>query len=452
MFALACQAAGLLGLAGQAAAAPLPGTELPPPLPLTAPAPAALTLEQALHAALTNNPHLATVRQQHGIAAAGVVIAHTYPYNPVYQALVFGDNGPADAGVTNHFFQEHYVRLDMEVCGQGKHREDAAASALTRVDWEIATQEVVIGIGAIRAFNAVVYRKRKLSVLEETVRLGEKTVEQTRRLLEAGRARPVDLILARTDVDAARAQLGQGRTALAVAWGDLRRALGALDGPCAVEGAIGVAPPSADPAALCSAALHHRPDVQARQAAVAEADARWRLECANRYGNPSFGPAMEYNETKVTFVGLIFQAPLPVLNRRCGEIQQRDAERARAQQELAELEVQAQQDVQVALARLSNALGWADSYTREVLPNLTRSRQEMEKLFASGEAGTDVLRLLDVQRRSLKAEDSAIDALYEVSQATADLAAAVGDPTLAVPGAAPTALPHAPPPAAAPSH
>jgi len=35
--------------------------------------------------ALEHNPQLLALREQHGIAAAGVVIAKTYPFNPIYQ-------------------------------------------------------------------------------------------------------------------------------------------------------------------------------------------------------------------------------------------------------------------------------------------------------------------------------------------------------------------------------
>ncbi len=69
-----------------------------------------LTLEQAVRLALQQNPLLAAVRQQHGIAAAGIVIAQTYPFNPSYFALVMADTGPAEAGINNKVFNEHYVR------------------------------------------------------------------------------------------------------------------------------------------------------------------------------------------------------------------------------------------------------------------------------------------------------------------------------------------------------
>jgi outer membrane protein, heavy metal efflux system len=407
---------------------------LPPPEEVL-PAEPALTVEQAVFQALLNNPQLATVRRQHGIAAAGIVIADTYPFNPLYQMFVLADGGPAGAGITNRVFNEHTVRIDLEVRGQGKHRRAAARAALSRAEWDIATQEVLIAVNTIRAFNTVLHREGKLKVLDATVALNQQAVEQVSRLAATGRLRQADLILARSDVGAARSLLGQGRTTLAVARADLRRLLGSLEDSLAVAGSLDLpAASAADADALTCLALQQRPDLRSRQAAVAEAEARWRLEKANRFGNPSVGPATEYNETRVYFVGIWVVTPLPLLNTRRGEIQQREAEIQRARQELTQFEVQARQEVRAALARLSDAQAWAESYRKEVLPDLERARKEMEKLFARGEPGVDALRIFDMRRRLLKAYDGYLDALLEVSQARADLAAAVGDPSLAVPG------------------
>jgi outer membrane protein TolC len=416
---------------------------LPPP-EVVPPGPPALTVEQAVYQAMMNNPQLATVRRQHGIAAAGVVIARTYPFNPLWQMFVMADGGPAEAGITNRVFVENTVRLDLELRGQGKHRRAAAGAALSRAEWDIATQEVLIAVSTIRAYNAVLHRESKLKVLDATVTLNQQAVEQVGRLTATGRLRPADLILARSDVGAARSLLGQGRTVLAVARADLRRLLGTLDDTVTIAGNLEMVEEAAaaDKDALTELALHQRPDLRSRQAAIAEAEARWRLEKANRFGNPSVGPAMEYNETSVYFMGVWAVTPLPVINTRRGEIQQRQAEVVRARQELFQFEVQARQEVQAALARLADARAWADGYRKEVLPDLERARKELEKLFARGEPGVDALRIFDVRRRLLKAYDGYLDALFEVSQARADLAAAVGDPSLAVPE-----LPCAPEPA-----
>lgn len=62
------------------------------PLPRILPAPPAssrLALPDTVRFALENNPQLAAIRQQHGIAAAAVVIVKTYPFNPIYQSNGF---------------------------------------------------------------------------------------------------------------------------------------------------------------------------------------------------------------------------------------------------------------------------------------------------------------------------------------------------------------------------
>src|SRR5438128_853540 len=77
----------------QPAAAP---TEMPaaPVQPAPAETLAPMSADAAIRYALLNNPEIAAQRQQHGIAAAGVVIAKTYPFNPVWESSVRAAFGP----------------------------------------------------------------------------------------------------------------------------------------------------------------------------------------------------------------------------------------------------------------------------------------------------------------------------------------------------------------------
>jgi cobalt-zinc-cadmium efflux system outer membrane protein len=394
--------------------------------------PPALTRQGAVHFALENNPQLEAVRQQRGLAAAGVIIARTYPYNPVLTSVVQGVSGPAESGITNRVFNEHYVTLQVELRGQGKHRRAAAAAAVTRTEWEVAAQELATAVAVVRAYDTVLYRQKKLDILEETVRLNERIVRDGGRLVELGRIRPADLVVARSELDTARGLRGQGRTALVVARAELRRQLGSLEDAFILYGDLDPALPDGNPAAFLQSALRLRPEVHVRQAAIDEAQARLRLQIADRFGNPSLGPRYELNETSDSFVGVYFTTPLPLLNCRKGEIEQRRAELARAEADLRATEFQVAQAVQAALARLTEARKWAEEYPAEILPNLTKAQQDLERLFVQNEPGVDVLRVIGVQRNSLRAADAYLDARFEVNQALADLAAAVGDPALAV--------------------
>ncbi len=441
--------ATLIALSGSAQGQTPPGapTSLPPVQPAMQ---AGLTIERAVALALERNPDLAVVRTQRGVASASVVIARTYPFNPVWQSYYFGTGGPTSAGITSRFaFQENF-RLDLELRGQGKIRREAAQATLSRTEWEIATQELIVAVRTIRAFYTLLYRQEKVRVLEEMVRVQEEAIKRVQRLIDQGPLRPSDLLLARGDLVETQAAVGPARALLVAAWNDLRRQLGLEGDDPQAQGALDTAAPEADSPGLEHLAHERRPDLRALQMVLAEAEQRVRLEIANRYGNPSLGPAINYNETRVTFTGawLIYQ--LPVLNTRRGDIMQRQAERDRAMADERRLQVQVGQDVQAARDRLREARKWVHFYAAESLPVLQKAADTLDRLFAEGEPNVDVLRPIDARRRLLRARDMYLDALWELAQARADLAAAVGDFTLALcpgvegPPARPTLLPPAP--------
>jgi cobalt-zinc-cadmium efflux system outer membrane protein len=172
--------------------------------------------------------------------------------------------------------------------------------------------------------------------------------------------------------------------------------------------------------------MERRPDLHARQAALGEAEARLRLAIADRFGNVNIGPDFEYNETRAYFIGGQMTVPLPVFNTHRGEILQREADRSRAALEVRNAETVVQQDVINALERLQNARARAENYRTHMVPELETAVKDMERLLALG--GVPVLSVIDIWRKLLRARDAYLDVLYEVSQAQADLAAAVGDP------------------------
>jgi len=408
----------------------------------TAQLPGYLARDQAVRYALENNPQLMTARQQHGFAEAAVVMARTYPFNPIYGGVVAHNSGP---DVTNPIFEEHYATLELELRGQGRFRREAACATASRIEWEITQQEMIVAIAVIRAYNTGLYRQKKLEALEATIKLNEQAVDTVSRLVDAGKLRSADLLLARAELENVRAQRGQLKTSLAMARSDLRRLLGTLDDTFTLFGALDLPLPNTDQASLTQLALTKRADLQARQIAIHEAEANLKLVQANRFGNPSIGPFFEYDNTRVVILGAKLAMPLPCLNTRRGEIMKAEAELVKVHSEVKELEMRAAEDVQAALNRLGDARKWAATYEKEVVPSLQKAKQEMEKLFANNDPGADVSRVLAVQRTYLKATETLVDATFEISQAEADLALAVAEPALAVGPA------QAPPPANLPT-
>jgi outer membrane protein TolC len=295
----------------------------------------------------------------------------------------------------------------------------------------VATQELALAIRVIRACNNFAYRREKLRLVDEGAALQRHTTEQLTKLAEQGKASRADLLLASADVAEAETLRGPANAFYVTAWYDLRRLLGIVDDGLAGVSATLDEITGAPAAELEMEALGRRPEIQALHLAVQEADARLRLEKANRFGNPSLGPGFEYNETSVFFIGGYAYYPIPVLNTRQGEVLQRQAERDRALSALQAMEMQVRQDVQAAQARLANAEKVVDAFRKQTLPALQEARKGIDQLQAQGEPGADVARAVEVRRRLLRAQDLHLDALFELRQARTDLALAIADPSVA---------------------
>src|SRR5438105_3978903 len=89
--------------------------------------------------------------------------------------------------------------------------------------------ELLPGPGRVTsAFNTLIYRRQKVQLQEETMRLNEKTLQDVTDLRNT-KTTASDVILARTEIDDTRAQLRIARSFLVTAVSDLRRQLGIVD-------------------------------------------------------------------------------------------------------------------------------------------------------------------------------------------------------------------------------
>jgi hypothetical protein len=75
------------------------------------------------------------------------------------------------------------------------------------------------------------------------------------------------------------------------------------------------------------------------------------------------------------------------------------------------------------------------TYQQVIVPGLEKLLNDIRQLFER-DPSVDLLKIIDVQRKLLRARDAELDALWEARQAVADLAAAVGDPLLVLPSPA----------------
>jgi outer membrane protein TolC len=403
--------------------------ELPAPTPLGPRQ--TFTLESAIVWALERNPEIAAIRERRGIAAAGIVIARTYPFNPALEAEIRATDGPVSATITNRVSNIYKVLQELEVRKQGMYRRQGAYAALSRTEYEIAYQELLLAGRVMSAFNTVLYRRQKLQILDATITLNERTLQQVDTMFNAGTktVSPADVIFARSELNKSRALQATGRSQLVTAVNDFRRQLGEVDLEFDLIGALDYGVKEWDIETLTGAALSARPDLRARQAAVSEAQASLNLTNANRYGNPTLGPSYEYDPTRINLIGGQLNLPLPVFNTHRGDIFQRQAELAQKNLEVRQNEVVVRGDVRTAVERLRSATVQVGIYTK-TRADLETALTDIQTLFRQG--GTDLVRVIEIERTLIGARDGTLDALFELSQARADLAIALGDPAFSV--------------------
>jgi cobalt-zinc-cadmium efflux system outer membrane protein len=392
--------------------------------------PTVLSMQSALQFALENNPALAAQRRQRGIAVARLVIADTYPFNPTLEMRVQYASGPELAGVTNNVPVESLLLFEVEVRGQKHIRKEGAAAAMSRTEWEIAAQEQALAAQVIRAYANLLYRHEKLRLLEETLKFNEGLVTDVRRLFDLGKLRSADLIIAQTEVADNLDLVSAGRESLTGARQELNRALGIVELSFETEGSLEPADWKWNAADMAELAISRRGDLRAKRMAVAEAAANMRLAEANRYGNPVVGPVYGFDPSKIRTIGAQVNVPLPSFNVRRGEIFESEAVYVQAAVQLRQTEINVRQDVTSALARLAAAESRAEQIKRKVLPDLEKAGADIRKLFETGEPGIDMLKVVDIRRKILRARDNYLDALWSVRQARADVLAATGEPAL----------------------
>jgi outer membrane protein TolC len=90
------------------------------------------------------------------------------------------------------------------------------------------------------------------------------------------------------------------------------------------------------------------------------------------------------------------------------------------------------QDVTFATAKVAETRQLVENYRQDILPSLRKGLEDTQLLFQQGQGGVDILRVLDVRRKLLKAEDGYLDALLAYTTAMADLAQGVGDASVAM--------------------
>ena len=396
---------------------------------------AAFSLGEAVAMALSNSPELAVERRQIDVAKGGLTKARVYPLNPVLEvnpAYGSGKLRDVDKTVGTNAF-DVAVSQTLQIKGQWGLRIEQAAAELDRTGWTVRDAERRIRADVLRAFNDVLIAQERVKFFGEIVALNRELFNISQQLFEAGAVPRLDAL--RAEVELRRAL--NDRTAEERNLITARKELNLLVGRPSdfVPQAVGVLLYSLgelDLMRLKRTAIESRPDLKAtraglqaieRELAVARAE-RFFPEVAVSVGY-SNDLAIDGRDQRVLF-GIAI--PLPVFNRRQGEIETALGDRSRQEAAVAFVGARIDKEVAQAYERFVASQRIVEEFVKRIVPQ----QEENFRLLREGyEAGQ--FRLTDVllgQREFIEGRLRYLDAASQYNASVAELERAVGTPLL----------------------
>lgn len=408
-----------------------------------------LSLQAALYGALTSNPDLISLRQGNvpGNAASpeAVEVARRFPtalnptlwvdVRPLGYERVPGGTTPSGRSFGPRMDQKDALmyfslRQPIELGHQTRYRYAIAKSALTQQRWTVVQAELLALVQTYRFFQTAAYRREKLRVARELAAFNDRLVQTLRRRLEASQVTADVVTLAEVEGEATRQLAKAAKQDYARALTDLRNQLGTPGAVTAEPFGEFVLPayiPPAEDRQFIEMALQSRPEIHAARAQVGGAWAALGLAKGDRIPTPVVGPIYERDEQGTQFLGFVYITPLPVLNNGTPLVRQREAEYRRACIALEQLQQRTVAQVTAALANWNEA----NQLTKETTGLTAKLREKVESLDRLFDAGqTDLTKLLQARQRLIQLENAELDAMWQATQAQADLLTALGAPTL----------------------
>jgi cobalt-zinc-cadmium efflux system outer membrane protein len=375
-------------------------------------------LKTALQAAEINNLELRAVRQQRAIALAGLSVARQVP-NPTVTFSATRDT-PHESLLWDQ---------PIEIGGKRSRRIAVAQEEQKATDIDINILSRQIRRRTREAFYRLLSAKAQTEQAKAVLDLSTKIKDIVQQRYDAGDVAQLEVIQA--DVELARATAEFELASQSQKSADVQ--LAALlnrkfDQPLLLSDRLDRLPPAESLESVTDLALRFNPDVQRTTQESAIEEKRLGLAKAQRIPNVDLQAGTDFNappEFNVGARGQISMA-LPLFYHGQGEVAL-----SSARLQLLRLTLQAQQtnaSAQVASAYYDFTAKFrqAGQYQDRVIPQTVKLEQMAEDSYQSGKS--NLLTLIDAQRRLNDVRKTYIDILFSVQSSFAGLEEVVGAP------------------------
>lgn len=392
--------------------------------------PRVLTVEEAVETALRHNPELRAREQERDAARGAVLQARVYP-NPELDLALETDRFFAGDGEGRRSVG---VTQTIVTAGKRRQRQENARLGVNAAE-EMLDDAKRRLIGEVEeVFYRLLFTQERLKLAREQIELAERLVALSEGRFREGFTPEMDVTLAKIEyhnglqeVVGLDQELVDARAALNALMGQ------AVDEPVVARGTLLVPPAHVQDAWLQEQALARRPDLRALGVESERAASEVALVRAERI--PDLTVSLDLTEENAVFdaldltdrdrlVGLKLSVPIPLFDRKRGELMSAQSRLRRAESERAALGARIARDVRVASARIVSAETRLEHFTNDVVPlaesNLDLTRQAYEQGFAG------ILQILEAQRRFAETRLGYLTMQYEHRLAIAALERDVG--------------------------
>jgi len=394
-----------------------------------------LSLGEAIALALKKSPELAVERRQIDVAKGELTKARVYPLNPeleVNPAYGFGRPRDGDKTVGTNVF-DVAVSQTLQIKGQWGLRIEKAAADLDRTGWTVGDAERRIRAEVSRAFTDVLIAQERVKFFGEIVALNQELLNIAQQLFEAGAVPRLDVLRAEVELRRALNDRTTEERNLVAARKELNLLLGQpTDFVPQPVGPLLYALGELNLERLKRTGMESRPDLKAVRAGLQSVERELAIARAERFF-PEVAVSLGYSndlaidgrEQRVLFGVAI---PLPLFNRRQGEIEIALGERSRQTAALSFVAARIDKEVAQAYERFVASQRIVEEFVKRIVPQ----QEENFRLLREGyEAGQ--FRLTDVllgQREFIEGRLRYLDAAAQYNLFAVELERAIGAPLL----------------------
>jgi cobalt-zinc-cadmium efflux system outer membrane protein len=314
--------------------------------------------------------------------------------------------------------------MEVEVAGQRGARIIEAERNLEKVEAGYQNFARTFRANLARAFYQTVFARERLTLQRRVENLNRALADVTRIRFDAGDVSGLEVNVATVRYGLSRKETLDAERTLTQSLLELRRYIG-VEETFVPQDKLDTSLPALSPAAVLERALANRPDLLARRHELRRAEAEIALVKRQVLPNPIFGLSFnrEGSGDKVFLGGVTI--PLPVFNRRQGELDSLEARRIQARAELLALEKEIQKEVSQAINKWETARQSADLFQREVIEQIDENFRLLEAAYR--ERRIDLPRLLIMENDLVNGNQSYLEILSSLREAAIQIEEVTGE-------------------------